>query len=65
MNSVFQDNISPQDALAFFRYTIILPLIEAKPGTIRDVATDIASKTYNDPINKRIITISESTVFSY
>lgn len=65
MNSAFQDNISQQDALAFFRYTIILPLIEAKPGTIRNVATDIASKTYNDPINKKYITISESTVFTY
>jgi hypothetical protein len=32
---MFQGSIKVDDAIAFFRYTVILPLIEAEPGTIR------------------------------
>jgi len=64
-NSDFTGNINHDDAVAFFRYTVILPLIEAEPGTIRKTAYDIAHKTYNDPVNRKIITFGERTIFTY
>lgn len=64
-NSDFAGSIKQDDAVAFFRYTVILPLIEAEPGTIRKTAYDIAHKVFNDPVNKKTITFGERTIFTY
>lgn len=62
---MFEGNIRTEDAIAFFRYSIILPLLEAAPGTKRKTAYELSHKTYHDPINKRIVTFSERTIFTY
>lgn len=62
---MFDGNIKTDDAVAFFRYTVILPLLEAKPGTIRKTATEISQKVYNDPVNRKTVTFGERTIFTY
>lgn len=62
---MFEGSIKSDDAIAFFRYTVILPLLEAAPGTIRRVAYDLAHTTFNDPVNRRVITFGERTIFTY
>lgn len=62
---MFEGSIKTDDAVAFFRYTVILPLLEAAPGTIRKVAYELAHTTFNDPVNKRIATFGERTIFTY
>ncbi|MBP2033314.1 hypothetical protein J2Z42_002017 [Clostridium algifaecis] len=62
---MFEGCIKTDDAVAFFRYTVILPLLEADPGTIRKVAYELAHTTFNDPVNKRIVTFGERTIFTY
>jgi len=62
---MFEGAIKRDDAIAFFRYSVILPLIEAQPGTIRATAFDLAHKTFHDPIHKRVVTFSERTIFTY
>lgn len=62
---MFEGSIKTKDAIAFFRYSVILPLLEAKPGTIEQTANTLAHKTFHDPVNKRIVTFSERTIFTY
>lgn len=62
---MFEGTIKTDDAIAFFRYSVIIPLIEAQPGTIRSIAYDLAHKTFHDPIHKRVVTFSERTIFTY
>jgi putative transposase len=62
---MFEGSIKSDDAVAFFRYTVILPLLEAAPGTIRKVAYNLAHTTFNDPVNKCIVTFGERTIFTY
>lgn len=64
-NSDFTASIKQEDAVAFFRYTVILPLIEAESGTIRKTAYDIAHKVFNDPVNKKTVHFGERTIFTY
>ena len=64
-DNLFDGSMKYEDAVAFFRYSIILPLLDAEAGTIRKTAFDIASKTYNDPISQKTIKISERTIFTY
>lgn len=62
---MFQGSIKVDDAIAFFRYTVILPLIEAEAGTIRKTAHMLSQTVFNDPVNKRTITFGERTIFTY
>jgi putative transposase len=62
---MFQGSIKVDDAIAFFRYTVILPLIEAEAGTIRKTAHALSQTVFNDPVNKRTITFGERTIFTY
>ncbi|MFD3156692.1 DDE-type integrase/transposase/recombinase [Haloimpatiens sp. FM7330] len=62
---MFEGSIKTKDAIAFFRYSVILPLLEAKPGTIRKTAYQLAHKTFHDPVNRRVITIGERTIYTY
>lgn len=60
-----EENIKYEDAVAFFRYTVILPLLEAEPGTIRKTARELSQKVFNDPFTKCSKTIGERTIFTY
>lgn len=60
-----EENIKYEDAVAFFKYTVILPLLEAKPGTIRKTAKELSQKVFNDPFNMCSKTIGERTIFTY
>ena len=62
---MFEGSIKTDEAIAFFRYTVILPLLEATPGTIRKIAYSLAHTTFNDPVNRRVITFGERTIFTY
>ena len=57
--------INPYDAVAFFRYTVILPLINAAPGTIRQTASDLSKQVFNDPITLSSRTFGERTIYYY
>ena len=62
---MFEGSIKTDDAIAFFRYTVILPLLEAESGTIRKTAHSLSQTRFNDPVNKRTITFGERTIFTY
>lgn len=57
--------IKREDAIAFFRFQIISELLDAEPGYIYSTAKKLAKQQFNDVVNKRIITFSERTIFTY
>jgi len=57
--------IKREDAIAFFRFQVISELLDAQPGFIEATAKRLAKQQFNDVINKRIITLSERTIFKY
>jgi putative transposase len=62
---MFEGRIKIDDAIAFFRYTVILPLLNAESGTVRKTAHALSQTVFNDPVNKRTITFGERTIFTY
>jgi hypothetical protein len=57
------DGIKKDDAVAYLRYTIIQPLLDAPKGQVRKIAKEISEKTFLDPFKKKNVTISERQVF--
>jgi len=57
--------IKYEDAVAFFRFQIISDMLDAGPGFIEATAKKLASQQFNDVLNKRMITLSERTIFQY
>lgn len=57
--------IKPEDAVAFFRYQIISDLLDAPPGQIDATAKRLSKQQFNDVMNKRMVTISERTIYKY
>jgi putative transposase len=57
------DGIKKEDAIAYLRYTIIQPLLDAPKGEIRKIAKEISEKTFSDPFKKKNFTLSERQVF--
>lgn len=57
--------IKREDAIAFFRFQVISEMLDAQPGFIDATAKRLAKQQFNDVINKRIITLSERTIFKY
>ncbi|MEW6624013.1 MAG: hypothetical protein AB1420_12940 [Bacillota bacterium] len=57
--------IKREDAVAFFRYQVISEMLDAKPGFIEATAKKLAKQQFHDAYNKRIVTFSERTIFTY
>lgn len=57
--------ISKQDAVAFFRFQIISEMLDAPKGYIEATAKNLASRQFNDVVNKRMVKFSERTIFTY
>ncbi len=59
------ETVKSEDIIAYFRYTVILPLVEAAPGTIRTTASELSKKVFNDPYTMCSRTFGERTIFTY
>ncbi len=57
--------IKKEDAVAFFRFQVISEMLDAKPGFIDATAKKLATQQFNDIVNKRLVNISERTIFKY
>jgi transposase InsO family protein len=57
--------IKYEEAVAFFRFQIISEMLDAKPGFIEATAKKLSGQQFNDVLNKRMVTFSERTIFTY
>lgn len=57
--------IKREDAVAFFRFQIISDMLDAEPGFIEVTARSLAKRQFNDVVNKRMVSFSERTIFTY
>ena len=57
--------IKREDAIAFFRFQVISEMLDAKPGFIDATAKKLSRQQFNDVVNKRMISFSERTIFTY
>ena len=57
--------IKPEDAIAFFRFQIISEMLDAQPGFIKATARKLSKQQFNDVLNKRMVSFSERTLFTY
>lgn len=57
------DDFERDDAIAYMRYTIILPLIEAKNGAKRKIVNELSKKVFSDPVKKKNFTLSKRQIY--
>lgn len=57
------DDFERDDAIAYMRYNIILPLIEAKKGEKSKIIAELSQKVFSDPIKKKNFTLSKRQIY--
>lgn len=57
--------IKREDAVAFFRFQVISEMLDAQPGFIDSTAKKLSAQQFNDVVNKRLVTLSERTIYRY
>lgn len=57
------EGIKKEDAIAFFRYSVIEPLIEAPKGQIRKIVKELSKRSFNDVVHKKIVSFSQRHIF--
>ena len=62
---MIENKISREDTIAFFRYNVIFPMLEAPKGEINATAKKIAEMKFNDVVNKRIVSFHIRTIYTY
>lgn len=58
-------NIKEEDAIAFFRYQVITPMLEAQKGFIDKTAVELSKQLFNDVINKKMVSYSYRTLYKF
>lgn len=62
---MFEGKIKREDAIAFFRYSVISPMLEAPKGQIDATAKKLAKTEFNDVVNKKMVTFHYRTIYRY
>lgn len=57
--------MNKKEAMAFLRYRVIEPILDAPKGSVDSTVKEAASKKYFDPYFKRTFTFSERTLYRY
>lgn len=58
-------NIKEEDAIAFFKLQVITPMLEAPKGLIDKTAVELSKQQFNDVVNKRIVSYSYRTIYTF
>jgi len=58
-------NIKEEDAIAFFKLQVITPMLEASKGFVDKTAIELSKQQFNDVVNKRIVTYSYRTLYTF
>lgn len=62
---MFEGKIKKEDAVAFFRFSVISPMLNAPKGQIDATAKKLAKKKFNDVVNKKIVSFHYRTIYTY
>lgn len=62
---MFEGKIKQEDAIAFFRFTVISPMLEAPNGKVDATARELTGKQFNDVVKKRMVSFSYRTIYRY
>ena len=58
-------DIKYEDAVAFFRYTVISPILEADKGKVDATVKELAKKEFNDVVHKKMVSFAYRTLYTY
>lgn len=62
---MFDNQIKKEDAVAFFRFSVISPMLNAAKGQIDATAKKLAKTEFNDIVNQKIVTFHYRTIYTY
>ena len=62
---LFNNQIKKEDAVAFFRFSVISPMLNAPKGHIDATAKKLAKTEFNDVINQKMVTFHYRTIYWY
>lgn len=62
---MFENTIKQEDAIAFFRFTVISPILEAERGKIDATVKKLAQQQFNDVVHKKMVGFSCRTLYAY
>lgn len=62
---MFNEEIKFKDAVAFFRYSIISPMLHAPKGKIDATAKKLAKTKFHDQVNQKMVTFHYRTIYQY
>jgi len=62
---LFDNQIKKEDAVAFFRFSVISPMLNAPKGHIDAAAKKLAKTEFNDIVNQKIVTFHYRTIYTY
>jgi len=62
---LFDEKIKYKDAVAFFRYSVIAPMLHAPKGKIDATAKELAQKKFHDQVNKKEVSFHYRTIYQY
>jgi transposase InsO family protein len=65
IDSVLPENVKVEDAIAFFRFQVISPMLDAPRGKIDATAKKLAKTKFHDMVNKKQVTFHERTIYQY
>lgn len=62
---MFNDKVKKEDAVAFFRFSVISPMLNAPKGHIDATAKKLAKTEFNDIVNQKMVTFHYRTIYTY
>lgn len=62
---MFDGQIKKEDAVAFFRFSVIAPMLNAPKGQIDATARKLAKTEFNDVVNQKMLTFHYRTIYTY
>lgn len=62
---MFDGKVKNEDAIAFFRFSVISPMLDAPKGKVNATAKKLAKMEFNDLVNKRMVTFHSRTIYTY
>ena len=62
---LFENSIKKEDAVAFFRFSVISPMLNSPKGQIDATAKKLAQTEFNDLVNQRMVTFHYRTIYTY
>jgi transposase InsO family protein len=62
---LFDEKIKYEDAVAFFRYSVISPMLHAPKGKIDATAKKLANQKFHDQVNQKMVSFCYRTIYRY